>query len=276
MHPVLFGLPPFNLLGMRIGPLTLHTYGFLLAVAFLVSLWVAGREARRAGLDATRVSDLAIYVLIAGLLGAKLMLLAVDWSYFSQHPRDLLSILQSGGVFYGGLIGALPVAWYFARRYDLDGWRTADTMAPAVVIGQSIGRLGCLMAGCCHGLPASVPWAVTFSSDYAARTVGTPLHTPLHPTQVYESIACLLIFLFLVFLAPRKRFHGQVVVTYVLLYSLARFTIEFFRGDSIRGFIRFTDRLALSTSQVIGVLLVLCVAAVLPHLLKTQRVAAAA
>lgn len=276
MHPVLFRIPAFDLLGRNVGPLTLHSYGVLLAVAFLAGLWLVSRQARRAGMDPGKVSDLAIYVLIAGLVGAKLMLVAVEWKTYRETGFELLTILQSGGVFYGGLLGALPVAWLFARRHALPGWATADVLAPGVALGQAVGRLGCYAAGCCHGRPAQVPWAVTYHDVYAARSVGTPLDVPVHPSPIYESLACLLILGVLLWLAPRKRFHGQVVASYVLLYSAARFAIEFTRGDSSRGFVHFSPSFALSTSQVIAIALAVLALALLPYLMKTGRVPAAA
>src|SRR5438876_4522102 len=268
MHPKLLTLPAFDLLGRSIGPLTLHTYGVMLAIAFIAGLWVASRQARAAGLDAARVTDMAVYVLIAGLVGAKVLLVIVEWNYYARNPRELLSILQSGGVFYGGLLGALPVAWWYARRHALPPWKTSDALAPAVVLGQCIGRLGCFSAGCCYGKPADVPWAVTFRDSYAARTVGTPLDTPLHPTQIYESLACFLIFAFLLWMAPRKKFHGQVVLAYVFLYAVARFIVEMYRGDAVRGFV-LGGRL--STSQFIAVIMAVAAALVLPYLWRRER-----
>jgi phosphatidylglycerol:prolipoprotein diacylglycerol transferase len=272
MYPRLFTLPAFTLFGWNIGPLTLHAYGVLLAVAFLAGLWVAARQARRAGLDAARVTDLGVYVLIAGLLGAKGLLLVVDWDYYSKNWHEVLGVFQSGGVFYGGLLLALPVALWLIRRYELPVWATTDVLTPGVVLGQAIGRLGCLAAGCCYGRAADVPWAVTFRDIYAQRTVGTPVDVPLHPTQVYESLGTLLIFVVLLWVAPRKRFHGQVTATYILLYAAARFSIEFFRGDSARGAV-FGG--ALSTSQFIALTLVLVTLLVLPYLWKNHRVAPA-
>jgi len=272
MFPRLFTLPAFDLLGREIGPLTLHTYGVLLALAFLAGLWAAGWQARKAGLDAAAIADMSVYVLIAGLVGAKLLLLVVEWGHYSRNPRELFSLVQSGGVFYGGLIGALPVAWWYARRHSLSGWQTADVLAPAVAIGQSVGRIGCLAAGCCYGRTAEVPWAISFHDEYANRIVGTPLNTPLHPTQIYESLACLLIFVILIGIAARKKFHGQVALTYVVLYAIARFVIEFFRGDVARGSI--LDG-ALSTSQFIAILLVLGAALVGPYAYKKHRVTTA-
>jgi phosphatidylglycerol---prolipoprotein diacylglyceryl transferase len=269
MYPRLFTLPAFDLLGKTIGPLTLHTYGFLLAVAFLAGLFVVSSQAKRAGMDATRLTDMAVWLLIAGLVGAKVLLVAVDWRFYFRNTRELWSIFQSGGVFYGGLLGGIAVAIFFVWRYKLPGWATADVLAPGVVIGQAIGRLGCFAAGCCFGKPASVPWAVTFTDVYAARQVGTPMDTALHPTQIYESLACFLIFFFLLWLAPRKSFRGQVVLTYAVLYSSFRFAVEFFRGDPDRGSV-FGG--LLSTSQLIAVILVLCAALVFPYVRRTQRI----
>jgi phosphatidylglycerol:prolipoprotein diacylglycerol transferase len=268
MYARLITLPAFDLLGRTIGPLTLHTYGVLLAIAFIVGLWIASRQAKAASLDSARVTDMAVYVLIAGLVGAKLLLVVVEWGYYARNPRELLSILQSGGVFYGGLMAAFPVAWWYAKKHALPPWKTADVLAPAVVLGQAVGRLGCFAAGCCYGKPTEVPWGVTFHDTYAARTVGTPLDTPLHPTQLYEAAATLAIFAILMWLAPRKRFDGQITLAYVALYAVARFVIEFYRGDAVRG----TVVGWLSTSQFIAVVTVVLVALALPYLAKKNRI----
>ena len=273
MHPRLFTIPAFDFLGRNVGPLGMPTYGILLVLGMLAGLWVVTRQARKAGLSPDVITDMAVYAIIAGLLGAKLLLLIVEWPYYSRNPRDMLSLFQSGGVFYGGLLGAIPVAFWYARRHQLDGWKTADVLAPGVVLGQAVGRLGCFMAGCCYGRPTDVPWAVTFTDLYANRNVGTPLDTPLHPTQIYESLACFMILGILLWMAPRKRFHGQVVLAYVTLYAVARFVIERFRGDAIRGFV-LGGRL--STSQAIAIAMIVAVALVLPYLVRRKRVAPAA
>jgi phosphatidylglycerol:prolipoprotein diacylglycerol transferase len=263
MHPQLFTIPQFQLFRWSPGPFTLHTYGVLLAIAFLAGLWIVSRQAKRAGLDPSRVTDLAVWVLIAGLVGAKLLLLGVDWRFYSRNPRQLLGIFQSGGVFYGGLVAGILVAWFYIRRYKLPGWRTADVLAPGVVLGQAIGRLGCFSAGCCWGKPSHLPWAVTFTDLNAARQVGTPMDIPLQPTQLYESFAAFLILFFLLWLARRKTFPGQVALAYVTLYSVVRFGLEFLRGDVERGL--WFDR-TLSTSQIVAIVLVVAVAIVYPRL----------
>jgi phosphatidylglycerol:prolipoprotein diacylglycerol transferase len=272
MFPSLFSIPAFEAFGRQIGPLTLHTYGVLLATAFLVSLWVVARQARREGLDSQLLTDLAIYTLIGGLIGARLLLAAVEWRYFRDHPWEILSLLTSGGVFYGGFLAAIPVALWYMRRHRLPIWRTMDVLVPALALGQAIGRLGCLCAGCCFGRPSSVPWAITFTSVEAHRKVGTPLDLELHPSQLYESLACLAIFAVLLLLAGRKRFHGQLLIAYALLYSAARFTLEYFRGDEVRGFVRVTGTLLISTSQLISLVLFLAALLLLPLLMKRQRI----
>ena len=268
MHPRLLTIPALG----RFGPFTIHTYGVLLAIAFLAGLWVASRQAKRAGLDANRITDMAVWVLIAGLVGAKALLVALDWRFFARNPRELFSVFQSGGVFYGGLVAGILVAWWYARHYHLPGWATADVLAPGVIIGQAIGRLGCFSAGCCWGKPTSLPWAVTFTDVYASRQVGTPMDMPLHPSQLYESFAAFLIFAFLLWLLPRKRFDGQVTLVYVALYSAVRFGLEFLRGDPDRGS-WFGG--VISTSQIIALLLLAAVAVLLPRLRRAQAPAAA-
>jgi phosphatidylglycerol:prolipoprotein diacylglycerol transferase len=270
MFPRLLTVPAFELVGRTVGPLTLHTYGVLLALAFVAGLWIASRQGRKEGFDGARIADMAVYVLIAGLLGAKLLLLVVEWQNYTSNPRELFSLVQSGGVFYGGLLGAIPVALWYMRRHHLPIWKTADALAPAVILGQAIGRLGCFAAGCCYGRAANVPWAVTFRDPYTLRQVGTPLDVPLHPSQLYESFAAFVIFGILMWMASRKKFHGQVLMAYLGLYAIVRFVLEYFRGDTARGTV-FAG--ALSTSQFIAILMVLAVLLLVPQLLKNHRVA---
>jgi phosphatidylglycerol:prolipoprotein diacylglycerol transferase len=241
MHPILF----------EAGPLTLYSYGVLLAAAYLLGLQFAIVRARARGLDARRVMDLGIWIIVSALLGAKLMLLVVDFRRFTQSPRDLLELARSAGVFYGGLIAAVAVAFYYLGRHGLPLWTTTDVFAPGIALGHIVGRLGCLMAGCCFGRPTSVPWAITFHDPAAAANVGTPLGEPLHPTQLYEAGAELLILVFLLRLEKLGRpFPGRTFWSYILVYAISRFVIEFYRGDS-RGMIG-----SLSTSQFVSVILV--------------------
>jgi len=235
-----------------LGPITVYTYGVMLAAAYLLGLQLAMVRARRRGIDATRALDLGIYIIISALVGAKLLLLLVDFDHFRRDPAELLSLARSGGVFYGGLILAVTVAIWYVRRHRLPIWPLADAFAPGIALGHAVGRLGCLAAGCCYGRPTDLPWAVTFSDPRAAANVGTPLNVPLHPTQLYESGAELLILVLLLATERKGRaFDGRTFWLYLLLYGISRFVIEFFRGDD-RGFL-FA---AISTSQFISLLIV--------------------
>ena len=241
MHPILFEIAGFPV----------YTYGVLLAAAYLLGLQFALVRARARGLDANRVMDLGIWIIISALIGAKLLLLIVDFDTFSQNPRELLTLLRSGGVFYGGLIAAVTVAMWYMRRHRLPVWGVSDAFAPGIALGHVIGRMGCFFAGCCFGRATDVAWAVTFTNEYAAQNVGTPLHVPIHPTQLYEAGAELLILGALLLLERRGRaFPGRTFWSYMLFYGVTRFIIEFYRGDA-RGMVG-----DLSTSQFVSVILV--------------------
>jgi phosphatidylglycerol:prolipoprotein diacylglycerol transferase len=241
MHPILF----------EVGDWPVYSYGVLLAIAYLAALQFAVVRARRVGLDGTRIMDLGIYLIIAALVGAKLMLVAVDFDYFRRQPRELLSLVRAGGVFYGGLLAALGAAIVLVRRYALPLWTTADLFAPGIALGHVIGRFGCLLAGCCYGKPTHVPWAVTFTSPDAQLNVGTPLDVPLHPTQLYDAGAELVILALLLATERRGRpFAGRTFWLYMLLYGVSRFVIEFYRGDD-RGMFG-----PLSTSQWVSLVVV--------------------
>jgi phosphatidylglycerol:prolipoprotein diacylglycerol transferase len=247
MHPRLLELPwtiP------HFGTITVYTYGVLLAAAYLLGLQLALRRAKARHLDSTKVMDLGIYIIISALVGAKLLLLVTDFQSFKSNPAELLNLLREGGVFYGGLIVAVTVALWYIRRVGLPLWTTCDVFAPGIALGLIIGRFGCFFAGCCFGKPTSVPWAITFTDPFAAANVGTPLNVPLHPTQLYEAGANFLILLFLLTTEKfGRKFAGRTFWLYMLLYSVSRYIIEFYRGDE-RGSVG-----PLSTSQFVSLIL---------------------
>ena len=234
----------------KLGPLTVYSYGVLLAASYLLGLRLAMTRAKRWGLDANRVLDHGIYIIIAALIGAKLMLLFVDFDQFRRSPWELLALARSGGVFYGGLILAVAVAFWYIARHRMPFWTTCDVFAPGIALGHVTGRLGCFAAGCCYGKPTDVPWAVIFTNPLAAANVGTPLGIPLHPTQLYEAGAELLILVLLLATERKgKLFAGRTFWSYMFLYAVSRFVIEIYRGDP-RGAI-----LGFSTSQFISLVL---------------------
>jgi phosphatidylglycerol:prolipoprotein diacylglycerol transferase len=254
MYPRLFEL----------GPITVYTYGVLLAAAYLFGLQLAMRRAKARGLDHNRVLDLGIFIIISALIGAKLLLLVTDWRTFRADPKELLTLARSGGVFYGGLILAVAVALWFIRRNGLPLWTTCDVFAPGIALGHVVGRFGCLFAGCCFGKPTTLPWGITFTDPFAAQNVGTPLGIPLHPTQIYEAGAEFLILMVLLATERKgKPFAGRTFWLYMLLYAMSRFIIEFFRGDD-RGNVG-----PLSTSQFISIVLAPLAIGMLVYLSRT-------
>jgi phosphatidylglycerol:prolipoprotein diacylglycerol transferase len=238
---------------LELGPLTLYTYGLLLAVSYLLGLQLAVIRGERRGISRTQMMDLGIYVIVAAFAGAKLLLVAVDFDHFVQNPSDLFSLVRAGGVFYGGLLLATAVTIWYVRRHRMPVWDVGDAIAPGIALGHVTGRLGCFLGGCCYGRPTDVPWAVTFTSPDAAANVGTPLGIALHPTQLYEAGAELLILAGLLLFERRGRaFPGRTFFGYLVVYGVSRFIIEFYRGDP-RGFV--FDSL-MSTSQFISLLLI--------------------
>jgi phosphatidylglycerol:prolipoprotein diacylglycerol transferase len=251
VFPELFEIPRLFTIGsLSIGPFTVYTYGVLLAASYLLGLRLAMWRAKKRGLDANRVLDLGIYIIIAALIGAKLLLLIVDFDQFRRDPAEIWTLLRSGGVFYGGLILAVVVAFWYIWKHNLPFWTTCDVFAPGIALGHVTGRLGCLAAGCCYGKPTDVGWGIVFTNPLAYANVGTPLNVPLHPTQIYEAAAELVILVLLLATEKKGRyFPGRTFWLYMFLYAVSRYVIEIYRGDP-RGLV-----LGMSTSQFISVVL---------------------
>ena len=258
MHPRLLTTPFY----------TLHTFGVLLAAAYLTALWWLVRSGRQHGIHSDTLTSLGFWAIFGAIVGAKALMVLRTLSDYLASPADLFSrgFLTSAGDFYGGFIGGVVASLIFFRlNPSLSFWALADLCAPAIALGQGIGRIGCFMAGDDYGRAATVPWAVTFTDPDAATIGGAPLNVALHPVQLYESIFCFLLFGLLVWLARRKTFDGQILIAYSVLYAIGRFIIEFYRGDTDRGFV-FSATLGemLSTSQFIAIIVfVLAVAAYL-------------
>ncbi len=240
--------------------LPLHSYGLMLALAFVSAIWLAQKEAERQGQDAQAVGDLAFWVVVSALVGSRLYFILVNWNdYFGSNamvvtavgriPR-ILAFWEGGLVFYGGFIAAVIASWWFLRRRNIPFLPYADSLIPSVAFGQFLGRIGCFGAGCCWGRECGdLPWGARFPPEsmayqsMAARANpwkyldASRLHTlPIHPVQLYESLGELLLFGFLtLWLRPRKRFNGQVMAAWLMLYALLRATTETFRGDVERG-----------------------------------------
>jgi phosphatidylglycerol---prolipoprotein diacylglyceryl transferase len=221
----------------HIGSFALPTYGLLVAIGVFVGLMVASKLSERQGLDPENAWNLGIFAILAALLGAKVLYIINDWGYYTRHPKDILSLstLQAGGVFYGGLIAAIAVSVWYIRRNRMPVLRTCDAFAPGIALGHVFGRFGCFAAGCCFGKPTSMPWGVTFTNPLANLNSETPLNVRIHPTELYEAAVELINFFVLLWIFKNKKFEGQVIGTYLFLYGVARFILEFWRGDPGRG-----------------------------------------
>ena len=221
----------------HIGTFSLPTYGLLVATGVLIGLWVSVRNSEKQGINAENAWNLGILVVLCGIIGAKILYIINDWDYYTAHPSEIFSIgtLQAGGVFSGGLIGALAAATWYIRRHKMPALGTCDCFAPGLALGHAIGRVGCFAAGCCYGKPTTHFWGVTFKNPLAHAWVGTPLGIPLEPTQLFESAVELANFGVLTWMLQRKKFEGQVFGAYLFLYGVARYFLEFLRDDPGRG-----------------------------------------
>ena len=227
MHPILF----------EIGSFPLGTYGLLLAIAFFAGTALAKRQASLDGLAPAAITDLAIAMLISAILGSKLLMILVDL-IGGAHFREVFSFatLRAGGAIHGGIIAATATFfWKLRKGQGLPLRLTGDALVPGVALGQAIGRLGCFSAGCCYGTEAHVPWAVTFTNPVAQAFSGTPLEIPLHPVQLYNSLANLVVMGILLLARPKRAFQGQIFALYFLVEGLGRVLTETWRGDIDRG-----------------------------------------
>jgi len=259
LHPILIDLGFFQL----------PTYGPLMVTALITAILLAVRQGKREGLDSNRLWDFSTWLIVVALVGAKVLMVLTDWRTYWERPSELVSLstLRAGGVFYGGFAAAVFFAWWYVRVHHLPLWKVFDAYAPSIVLGLGIGRLGCFAAGCDYGKPTESFLGVVFTHPLAQQVSGTPLGIRIHPTQLYESLACVLIFAVLTWRYRKKAYDGQIFVWYLALYAVARFFLEFLRGDQDRGFV--FGRL-LSTSQFIAILAV-GVAAILYWRLRGHR-----
>jgi phosphatidylglycerol:prolipoprotein diacylglycerol transferase len=243
VHPILFDLGFFKL----------PSYGVLVALGVVVGLLTLNRRANRAGLDGPRLVDIALWIVIWALIGAKGLLVLVEAPRYLSNPAELLGLLRAGGVFLGGFFAAVVAGIVLFRRSKLPALVAMDAIIPSLAVGHAIGRLGCLMAGCCWGRVCELPWAITYTDQQAAANVGTPLHVALHPFPVYAALFNFGLYALLEWLYARRPDPGTVFATYLVVYGAGRSLLEMTRGDAARGFVLSG---ALSTSQLIGIVMI--------------------
>jgi phosphatidylglycerol:prolipoprotein diacylglycerol transferase len=224
MHPLLF----------QLGPIPIHTYGALIAIGFLIAVYTIKRLSEISKIDVDRTLDLVFWTLFVGFIGSRVLFIVTRWEDFAPDPMAMLRVWEGGLVFLGGPLAAMPFVVWYLRRHKMAAWRTMDSMIPGLVVAHSFGRLGCLMAGCCYGKPTGNGFGIKLHSEL----VDAPLRgINLHPTQLYESTALMILFFGLLWVHKRKQFDGQVLLTYFMAYPVIRSVVEIFRGDLIRGFV---------------------------------------
>lgn len=223
MHPVLFEL----------GNLKVYSYGFMIALGAIAGVvYMAMQGKKEAGLTVDQANTLFLLIFLAAYVGGKVFLFFENPSYYAANTGKLLT--GRGFVFYGSFLFAVPTMLYYFKSNKLPVWKMLDVMAITTCLVHSFGRIGCFLAGCCYGVPTDSFLGVSFHDE---ACFAKPLHTPLHPTQLYEAAYILLVMAFLLWLRKRREFEGQMFLLYLLFYAIGRFVIEIFRGDLGRGYV---------------------------------------
>jgi phosphatidylglycerol:prolipoprotein diacylglycerol transferase len=216
-------------LAFQIGSYSVHSYGVMIAIAFLAGLWTASRRGLRDGFRPEQVLDAGPWLIVGAILGARIVYVTTYWreQFAGGSIWEIFMIQRGGLVYYGGLIGAALGGMLYVRLKKLPLWKLGDVLAPSIALGYVFGRIGCFLNGCCYGKPSSLPWAIRFPADNPNH----PPTTPVHPTQVYDALLSLILYAGLAWLYRRKKFDGQVFGTYLLGYACTRSFVELFRGD---------------------------------------------
>lgn len=247
MFPILFQFPDWLPL---IGGRALHTYGALVAAGFFAGLLWVRFESKRLGLNPERLLDLFFYIVVAAIIGSRLMYVFASVPQWWRDPLVFIRVWEGGLVFYGGLIASVLISVWYCRRHQLAFFQVADVYTPGIALGHAIGRLGCFAAGCCYGRPA--PLGSFFGVFFPADPAGiAPASQFLYATQIFEFVGEMGIFLFLFIFRRYKKFAGEVFLLYIILYPIMRSFLEVFRGDKVRGFL-FGG--VLSTAQFISII----------------------
>jgi len=237
MYPVLF----------EVAGISLYSYGFMIALGAMAGVaYMAIQGKKDVDLTFDQANSLFLFICLAAFLGGKIFLIFEDPGHYIEEPRKLLT--GRGFVFYGSFLFAIPTMFLFFRRNKLPSYAMLDVMSVTTCLVHMFGRIGCFMAGCCYGKPTHSAFAVTFTDDACQA----PLHTSLYPTQLYEALYIFMVMIVLIFLRRARKFYGQLFLTYLMLYAIGRFVLEYFRGDQGRGFI--VERY-LSNSQFVAILI---------------------
>lgn len=222
VHPIL----------LKLGPITLRSYGVMIALGVLAGLFWARSEFRRRKLSDDLLYDLTIASIALGVLGARLAFAALNWQSYRTNLLAVPMIWAYGGLsFHGAIIGGILAGLWLSKRYKVSFWKMADAVAPGLALGHSIGRIGCFLNGCCYGIPTTMPWGVRFFNPFLGIDT-----LPSHPTQLYEAVGLFVIFTLLAKYsrqsASKPSYEGSVFVWWAILYSVLRFVVEYWRAGA--------------------------------------------
>lgn len=224
MYPNLFKIPvPDFLQGFLPHHITIHSYGFCIAMGILISyFFLLKRLKKQFGAESDSVTNFVMFLTFAGIIGGKLVFYLEAPSFYFSHPSNMIRNFGSGFVFYGSFLFALPVMYFYFKKFKWPMRQMLDNMAIVAIIVHGFGRIGCFLAGCCHGIPTNSWIGVTFTNPICAAL---PLNNPLHPTQLYEVGLLLVIFIILYLYRNKKKYNGQLFIIYAFLYAIGRFFI---------------------------------------------------
>ncbi|MFH1190212.1 MAG: prolipoprotein diacylglyceryl transferase [Candidatus Omnitrophota bacterium] len=231
MHPILF----------KIGPVTVYSYGVMVAAAFGVVAFLIYRRAPKFGIEGGVMIDYLTLMLVSGVAGARILYVLLNISHYKACPIEILDLSKGGLVWYGGFVSAVLMSIWFSMKRGIDFWSVTDLFAPYIALGQAFGRIGCYLNGCCYGIPA--PHGFILGET--------------HPTQIYSSILLFIIFIILIKWQDVRRFKGEIFIGYCMLYSFKRFLVEFLRGDNPRIFMSLTMSQLISAAVLAAALFVL-------------------
>lgn len=243
----------------EIGRLPLRSYGLAMAIAFLAAIWLARRRARKSGLNPDLIIDLAFFVIVASIAGARATYVAVHWDYFRLYPGAIPRVWDGGLAQYGGIAAGVAVGLLFLKGRKVPLWKTADVVTPSLALGVAIGRIGCFLNGCCFGRPCELPWGVVFPPESAAGHQFRGI--ALHPTQLYESLAALGVLGVLLLAERRKPFDGFLLWLFIILLSAYRFAVDHLRYYEPMSVVSAEGGLTLTSNQIIGLAFVVVSAA---------------
>lgn len=279
MHPILYTIPIIKI--------PIYTYGFTIVIGYFITLYIATSQAKKIHCYTNKFIDLAFFILIFGILGARILFIIVEWKYFFITnpfikikylnifiPR-IFAVWQGGIVFWGSFIGGFIAFYFYTNKYHWPKMQTADIIILGVPLGHAIGRIGCIAAGCCFGKKlyyindmGNIIKYSLFEITYPKQSIAynslilssniqikkimqeTEKTLPLFPSQLTEAFIVILIFFILLIFHKYKKFNGQITLIYIILYSTVRFILEYYRGDSTRGFLIPN---VLTTSQFIAI-----------------------